>query len=84
MRVSTYLNGPLIARLFGHKRLWAWRKLRRRAFGPIMVSDGVVFASLAGVEQYADRQFSIEQIEAAAEGQLGRIVTLPDPEQEVA
>jgi hypothetical protein len=49
-----------------------------------MVSDGVVFASLAGVEQYADRQFSIEQIEAAAEGQLGRIVTLPDPEQEVA
>lgn len=84
MHVATYLSGPLIARLFGRNRIWAWKKLRRRAFGPITVIDGIVYAEQAGVEAYSGRQFSAEQIEAAAEGQPGRIVTLPDPEQEAA
>jgi len=67
MQVSSnrLLGMPTIGALFARPRLWAWRRARRGAFGPLTTTAGDLHATLAGVERYHGCSFSAEQLRAA-------------------
>jgi hypothetical protein len=61
-----YLTAPPIARLVGHRRLWAWVQIKRGRFGPVVRRRGrALEVELANVEAALGRTFSPEQLAAA-------------------
>jgi hypothetical protein len=71
------ISGPAIARLSLHTRKWAHAHLHRGSFGPVTRGPGgVLYASLAGVEKFCDRQFDRAEIGRAVAGQPDRILKL--------
>ncbi len=74
MRVRT----PVIARLFGRNRVWARRHAVAGDFGPITSgSRRALELELAGIERYAGRPFTPEQLAAALRVDFS-IITQPE------
>jgi hypothetical protein len=76
------LNSPAIAALCWRGRQWAHKRMRRGSFGPTVEHGGVVYATLAGVEDYAGRAFSREQIDRAIDGKPTRQITIQSLQEE--
>jgi hypothetical protein len=58
---------PTIGKLLQRPRRWAQRRVVAGAFGPIMRRRGrTYYVDLAGVEAFAARHFTKEQLAAAA------------------
>jgi hypothetical protein len=68
-RVCTFaavlVTAPVIARLAGYRRLWAWVQVKRGRFGPVRKRGRAFEVELASVEAALGMKFSAEQLRAA-------------------
>jgi hypothetical protein len=67
---------PMIGRLLGRPRMWAFRQVDAGRYGPTTRQNGVLFADLAGVENAACRTFSDENIAFAVNSQPDRLLII--------
>jgi hypothetical protein len=75
------ISGPVIAKLALRTRKWAHENMRRGSFGSVAVdASGVLFADLAAVERRLGGPITPAQLDPAAGGIAGRIITIPDEE----
>ncbi|MGB7834210.1 MAG: hypothetical protein WBL84_18575 [Xanthobacteraceae bacterium] len=75
------ISGPVIAKLALRTRKWAHEHMRRGSFGAVTVdSCGVLFADFAEVNRCLG-PITQAQLERAAGGIAGRIITIPDIEE---
>jgi hypothetical protein len=78
------ISGPVIANLALRTRKWSHEHMRRGSFGSLTVdSSGVLFAELSGVERRLGGPITQAQLDRAAGGIAGRIITVPDIEEAV-
>jgi hypothetical protein len=76
------ISGPVIAKLALRTRKWSHEHMRRGSFGLVTVdSCGVLFADLAAVEHRLGGPITQAQLDRAAGGIAGRIITVPDIEE---
>ena len=70
------ITAPIIGKLRGRPRLWAYRKIRRGDFGPYVEGpDGALLVDVANVEADAGFRFSPPQLAAVG-------VLTPQPEEQ--
>jgi hypothetical protein len=72
--------GPVIARLFARPRLWAYKRIKRGRFGPVVKRRGrALLVDLAAVEAAAGTTFTPAQLAAAG---VPVTVTITKPEED--
>lgn len=60
------ITAPMVARLLGRPRMWAFRQVGTGRFGPIIYRRGRwSYVSLGAVQAYHGRPFTPEQLLAA-------------------
>jgi hypothetical protein len=75
------ISGPVIAKLALRTRKWSHEHMRRGSFGSLTVdASGVLFADLTVVECRLGGPITQAQLDRAAGGIAGRIITVPDEE----
>ena len=75
------ISGPAIAKLSLRTRKSAHEHMRRGSFGPILEHGGILYARLPDVERRLGTTFSEGQLALAADGKLGRILTIAEPQE---
>ncbi len=74
------ISGPVIARLDLRTRKSAHEHIRWGHYGPVHEIRGVLYVELSSVEARMGCKLPIEQLELAAEGRPGSLLTLPEAE----
>jgi hypothetical protein len=79
-----HLSAPAIAALKACSIQAAHKQLSRGYFGPILRVGRNCFVPISGVERRLGQRFSEAQLTQAAAGQPGRVLLIPDSNEEAA